>query len=199
MRKVLSGLVGVVVLAGAATVVWAAPSGPNTGCYNNTNGNVRVLLDGGQCRTNETPMTFGSGGATGPQAPRSYTLSGGEVSAGDNVCAPFNQGFAEDNSSSVEVPAGDYLVVFKGIPSTSNFPEATGGYAIGGAHVRSESGSFLAEFVRRTGASGDYGREDATIHLDSPTKLHLHTEVVVKCGHIRFTVTAVLIAITPSP
>lgn len=78
---VVTGLIGV--LVGGATMAFAVgTTGVINGCYNRTNGNLRVVEAGEACRTGESAISWSVSGGAGPAGATGAT--GGAGPAGAN-------------------------------------------------------------------------------------------------------------------
>jgi hypothetical protein len=66
-RTVVVGMFVGAVGLGVGAVVASGDDAVINGCYNKTNGNLRVVDEGATCRTNETPIAWNEQGPQGPQ------------------------------------------------------------------------------------------------------------------------------------
>src|SRR5690348_16896362 len=68
-RSLAAGLLGATLLAGGAQAagMTPGPDGVIHGCYQGTNGKLRVIPAGETCRENETALPWNQTGAPGPK------------------------------------------------------------------------------------------------------------------------------------
>jgi hypothetical protein len=72
-RLAMSGLLAgmaMVVLVAYVTVFAAPPPATIQACYNDTNGNLRLVSSPSDCRNHESPISWNVAGAPGPQGPQ---------------------------------------------------------------------------------------------------------------------------------
>jgi len=200
MRSLLKGrrllLVGVAaaaafVVAGFAFGAIPGAGGVIHGCYGTSNGQLRVI-DGGSCRTGETPLDWNAQGVAGPTGATGATGAAGATGAtgatgaagatsevytsGGRRSTPSDEGF--DTIAYVTLPAGEYVLnAVVGGEATNAGNDAAGscvfsssgpatfGPAAGGSALFLEVDSFPGQFPN--------GAKAGTVGLSATTDVGL--------------------------